>query len=141
MIEATQMTLSVLDELGLDAYLKTSGGKGMHIIVPLARKADWDTVKAFAKALAQFLSDAAAGTLYRDFRPEEPGRQDLHRLLAQHPWRQHRGRVFRQGKTGPAGLGADHPGRTEQPQIIDAMEHRQPAKTPAQAQGRSVGGL
>lgn len=56
MIEATQLTLSVLDELGLDAYLKTSGGKGMHIIVPLARKADWDTVKAFAKALAQFIS-------------------------------------------------------------------------------------
>ena len=56
MIEATQMTLAVLDELGLDAYIKTSGGKGMHIIVPLARKADWDTVKAFAKALAQFIS-------------------------------------------------------------------------------------
>jgi bifunctional non-homologous end joining protein LigD len=56
MIEATQMTLSVLDELGLDAFIKTSGGKGMHIIVPLARKADWDTVKAFAKALAQFIS-------------------------------------------------------------------------------------
>jgi bifunctional non-homologous end joining protein LigD len=56
MIEATQMTLSVLDELGLDAYIKTSGGKGMHVIVPLARKAEWDTVKAFAKALAQFLS-------------------------------------------------------------------------------------
>jgi bifunctional non-homologous end joining protein LigD len=57
MIEATQMTLSVLDELGLDAYIKTSGGKGMHIIVPLARKADWDAVKAFAKALAQFISE------------------------------------------------------------------------------------
>jgi len=57
MIEATQMTLSVLDELGLDAYIKTSGGKGMHIIVPLARKADWDTVKAFAKALAQFIAE------------------------------------------------------------------------------------
>jgi len=56
MIEATQLTLSVLDELGLDAYLKTSGGKGMHILVPLARKADWDTVKAFTKALAQFIS-------------------------------------------------------------------------------------
>ncbi|WP_110950507.1 DNA ligase D [Pseudomonas bohemica] len=57
MIEATQMTLAVLDELGLDAYIKTSGGKGMHIIVPLARKADWDTVKAFAKALAQFITE------------------------------------------------------------------------------------
>ncbi|MDH0745325.1 DNA ligase D [Pseudomonas sp. GD03842] len=56
MIEATQLTLSVLDEIGLDAYIKTSGGKGMHIVVPLARKADWETVKAFAKALAQFIS-------------------------------------------------------------------------------------
>ncbi|MFJ3487386.1 DNA ligase D [Pseudomonas sp. NPDC090202] len=55
MIEATQLALSVLDELGLDAYLKTSGGKGMHILVPLARKAGWDTVKAFAKAIAQFM--------------------------------------------------------------------------------------
>lgn len=33
-----------------------SGGKGMHLIVPLARHADWDTVKAFAKAIAQFMT-------------------------------------------------------------------------------------
>lgn len=56
MLEATQLTLAVLDELGLDAYLKTSGGKGIHLIVPLARRAGWDTVKAFAKALAQFMA-------------------------------------------------------------------------------------
>lgn len=56
MLEATQLTLTVLDEIGLQAFLKTSGGKGIHIIVPLARRADWDTVKAFAKALAQFMA-------------------------------------------------------------------------------------
>ena len=56
MLEATQLTLTVLDELGLQAFLKTSGGKGIHIIVPLARRADWDTVKAFTKALAQFMT-------------------------------------------------------------------------------------
>lgn len=56
MVEATQLTLSVLDEIGLEAFLKTSGGKGMHIIVPLARKEGWDTVKAFAKAIAQFMA-------------------------------------------------------------------------------------
>lgn len=56
MVEATQMTLSVLDELGLQAFIKTSGGKGMHIIVPLQRTADWDTVKAFARAVAEFIS-------------------------------------------------------------------------------------
>lgn len=56
MIEATQMVLAVLEELGLQAFLKTSGGKGMHIIVPLARQADWDTVKGFAKAIAEFVT-------------------------------------------------------------------------------------
>jgi bifunctional non-homologous end joining protein LigD len=57
MIEATSMTLAVLDELGLEAFIKTSGGKGIHIIVPLARGADWDTVKGFAKAISQFIAD------------------------------------------------------------------------------------
>jgi bifunctional non-homologous end joining protein LigD len=56
MLEATRLTLSVLDELGLDTYLKTSGGKGMHLVVPLARRADWDCVKAFGKALAEFMA-------------------------------------------------------------------------------------
>ena len=56
MVEATQMVLAVLEELGLEAFLKTSGGKGMHIIVPLARQAEWETVKAFAKAIAEFVA-------------------------------------------------------------------------------------
>lgn len=56
MLEAAQLTLSVLDELGLEAFVKTSGGKGLHLVVPLARRDDWDTVKAFAKAIAQFMT-------------------------------------------------------------------------------------
>ena len=56
MLEATHLTLGVLDELNLQGFLKTSGGKGIHIVVPLARRADWATVKAFAKAIAQFMT-------------------------------------------------------------------------------------
>jgi len=56
MLEATRLTLSLLDELGLQAFLKTSGGKGMHVIVPLARSEGWDSTKAFAKAISQFLT-------------------------------------------------------------------------------------
>ncbi len=56
MLEAAQLTLTVLDELKLSAFLKTSGGKGLHIIVPLARRDDWDTVKGFSKAIAQFMT-------------------------------------------------------------------------------------
>ncbi|MCU1782024.1 DNA ligase D [Pseudomonas sp. 13B_2.1_Bac1] len=56
MLEAAQLTLSVLDALGLEAFVKTSGGKGLHLIVPLARRDGWGTVKAFAKAVAQFMT-------------------------------------------------------------------------------------
>jgi DNA ligase D len=55
-LEAAKLTLSVLDELGLQTFVKTSGGKGLHLIIPLARRDDWATVKAFAKAIAQFMT-------------------------------------------------------------------------------------
>lgn len=56
MQDATRLTQAVLDELGLDSYLKTSGGKGIHIIIPLARKADWDEVKEFSKSITEFMA-------------------------------------------------------------------------------------
>jgi bifunctional non-homologous end joining protein LigD len=56
MIEATQLTLAVLDELGLKSFLKTSGGKGIHIVVPLTRKETWDGVKRFSQALVQHIA-------------------------------------------------------------------------------------
>ncbi|MCG2578604.1 DNA ligase D [Dechloromonas sp. XY25] len=56
MVEATHLVLVLLDELGLAAYLKTSGGKGMHIVVPLAARQEWEPVKAFAKGIAQHLA-------------------------------------------------------------------------------------
>ena len=56
MLEAAQLILSVLDELGLQVFVKTSGGKGLHLVVPLARRDGWETVKAFAKAIAQFMA-------------------------------------------------------------------------------------
>ncbi|VVO35053.1 DNA ligase D [Pseudomonas fluorescens] len=56
MVEATQLTLSVLDELGLKAFLKTSGGKGIHLIVPLTRKLGWDEVKDFSHAIVSHMA-------------------------------------------------------------------------------------
>ena len=56
MIEATRLTLTVLDELGLKAFLKTSGGKGIHLIVPLTRKHGWDEVKDFSHAIVSHMA-------------------------------------------------------------------------------------
>jgi bifunctional non-homologous end joining protein LigD len=41
-----------LDKKGLDSFLKCTGGKGLHITVPLAEKDNWEKVKAFGAAVA-----------------------------------------------------------------------------------------
>ncbi|MGA7781512.1 MAG: DNA ligase D [Paraburkholderia sp.] len=56
MIEAAQLTRSLLEELGLVSFCKTSGGKGLHVVVPLAKHAGWDEVKAFSQAVAQHMA-------------------------------------------------------------------------------------
>ncbi|TFW31904.1 DNA ligase D [Massilia horti] len=45
MQEAAQLMQAFLGELGLPAFLKTSGGKGLHVVVPIKGGKDWDTVK------------------------------------------------------------------------------------------------
>jgi bifunctional non-homologous end joining protein LigD len=54
--EAALLTRTLLSELGLQAWLKTSGGKGLHVVVPLAPRLDYDTVKDFSQALVQHLA-------------------------------------------------------------------------------------
>ena len=45
-----------LKQLGLAAFVKTSGGKGLHVVAPLKPKADWPTVKAFTKGIADSMA-------------------------------------------------------------------------------------
>jgi bifunctional non-homologous end joining protein LigD len=56
MIEATNLVSVVLQELGLVSFLKTSGGKGIHIVVPLTPKDDWAAVKTFSHAIVKHIA-------------------------------------------------------------------------------------
>ena len=57
LVEATQVTKEMLDLLGLESFLKTSGGKGLHIVVPLTPRDDYDTVKEFSRAVVVHLAN------------------------------------------------------------------------------------
>ncbi|PLC51654.1 DNA ligase D [Pollutimonas subterranea] len=56
MQEAALVMRAFLNELGLISFVKTSGGKGLHVVVPVKRRHDWDTVKDFSHAIVEHLA-------------------------------------------------------------------------------------
>jgi bifunctional non-homologous end joining protein LigD len=54
-IQAAREVRVVLEELGLVTFVKTTGGKGLHIVVPIQARIEWDDAKAFCKAVADLL--------------------------------------------------------------------------------------
>jgi bifunctional non-homologous end joining protein LigD len=51
-IDAAYDVRDRLATFGLQSFVKTSGGKGLHIVAPIQPEADWDEVKTFAKTIA-----------------------------------------------------------------------------------------
>ena len=58
-VAAAKEVKLLLEELGLESFIKTTGGKGLHIAVPIQRRTDWDDAKTFCRAVADFLVAAA----------------------------------------------------------------------------------
>ncbi|MFW7266448.1 DNA ligase D [Gluconacetobacter sp. Hr-1-5] len=55
-IDAARDVRERLAASGLTPFVKTSGGKGLHVVAPLKPEADWETVKAFSRTLAQTMA-------------------------------------------------------------------------------------
>ena len=56
--EATELMKKMLDLLELESFLKTSGGKGLHVVVPLTPRAGWgyDEVKDFSEEIVKHMA-------------------------------------------------------------------------------------
>ena len=55
-IKAARDIRAVLERIGLQTFVKTTGGKGLHLVAPIERRHDWATVKAFARRMAEQIS-------------------------------------------------------------------------------------
>ncbi len=131
--EAAQLVRAFLQELGLPAWLKTSGGKGLHVVVPLKRKYGWDTVKDFSQAIVvhlartlpdRFVAKSGAknrvGRIFIDYLRNGFGATTACAWSARAAW--------------PGHLGARALGRTAGPGRRGALDRRHGARPPGRRQ-------
>ena len=52
-VKAAHDTRKRLEAIGLASFCRTTGGKGLHVVVPLAPEVDWSVVKPFCRAFAE----------------------------------------------------------------------------------------
>jgi len=57
-VEVAVILKQLLDQLGLDSFPKTSGGKGFHVLVPLDRRSTYEDTRSFAEVVAGAIARA-----------------------------------------------------------------------------------
>ena len=58
-VEATFEVKRRMEELGLKTFLKTTGGKGLHVVIPITPTYSFATIKAFTRLIAEFMEHDA----------------------------------------------------------------------------------
>ena len=72
-----------LAKLGLKSFPMVTGGKGIHVVVPLKRGHSWDEHRDFAEALARLMAEEDPDRYIAVMSKAKRARKDLHRLPAQ----------------------------------------------------------
>jgi bifunctional non-homologous end joining protein LigD len=70
---AAQMLAGALEGLGLPSYVQLTGSRGLHVVVPLDRRADFDTVRGFARDVASLLATHDQERLTTEQRQDKRG--------------------------------------------------------------------
>ena len=69
--EAAVLLRELLEGLGLQSFPLLSGGKGLHVVVPLDASEDWPTVKSFAERFSRAISEAEPKMFTANIRKEQ----------------------------------------------------------------------
>ncbi|HUP94495.1 MAG TPA: DNA ligase D [Burkholderiales bacterium] len=55
LVEGVHILKTLLEELGFQTFIKTTGGKGLHVVVPIKPALGWVDIKNFTKAIAELM--------------------------------------------------------------------------------------
>lgn len=55
-VAAARLVRKLLRQVGLESFVRTTGGKGLHVVVPLNPGCDWSVVKPFARSFAESMA-------------------------------------------------------------------------------------
>ncbi len=61
LVAAVGLLRTLLSDLGLTGFLKTTGGKGLHVVVPIRATLDWEQAKGFTKTIADLMARTFPG--------------------------------------------------------------------------------
>ena len=67
-VEAAYLMLEILDDLGLETLVKTTGGKGLHVVVPIVRSVAPERLRHAATRLAELAIDRRPDLVTAEFR-------------------------------------------------------------------------
>lgn len=58
-VQAATLLRSLFEQLDLQSFVKTTGGKGLHVCIPFSSRLDWDGLKRFCQAVANAITQQA----------------------------------------------------------------------------------
>ena len=120
-----------LERKGLESTLKCTGGKGLHVTVPLAGKDKWPAVKSFAAVGGPGNGGCRSGSLCRHDEQGKTHGQDIHRLFPQRLYGHGHRRLCGPCAAGRARRHAARMERTQEPEIRQPVHDEGCPETPA----------
>lgn len=108
--DAARQLRRLLEEVGLPSAVMTTGSRGLHVLVPLDRRAPFDDVRAFARDLAQLLASRHPDTLTTEAR-KKARRGRLHLDIQRNAYPDGRGALCRPRPSRRARRRTGHLGR------------------------------